>query len=73
MDLLRLLSSLRVKVNLLPLNPHDLSDLQRPSDERVLAFQEVLASRGVTVLQRRRRGGDINAACGQLLGRKESV
>lgn len=65
--LVRLLSPLRVKVNLLPLNPHDLTDLKTPDENRVLAFQQILVSKGVSVFLRRRRGADINAACGQLL------
>lgn len=70
-DLVKLLSPLRVKVNLLPLNPHDKTDLQPPSEQSVLAFQNVLVQKGVSAFLRRRRGDDIGAACGQLLGLKE--
>ncbi len=66
--LVRLLSHLRVKINLLTLNPHDKTDLAPPSQERVLAFQKILTDKGLTAILRRRRGADINAACGQLLG-----
>jgi 23S rRNA (adenine2503-C2)-methyltransferase len=66
-DLVRLLAPLRVKVNLLPLNPHDRTDLEPPDEERVLAFQKVLVDKGLTAILRRRRGADIGAACGQLL------
>lgn len=66
-QLVKLLSKLRVKVNLLPLNSHDKTDLQPPDDARVLAFQEVLVKKGMTAILRRRRGADIGAACGQLL------
>lgn len=69
--LVRLLNPLPVKINLLPLNPHDLSDMMPPDEERVVAFQDILVSKGVSVFQRKRRGDDINAACGQLLGKKE--
>ncbi len=65
--LVRLLSKLRVKVNLLPLNPHDRTDLRPPPEERVLAFQQVLVDKGLSVFLRRRRGADIGAACGQLV------
>lgn len=65
--LVKVLSRLRVKINLLPLNPHDLTDLVAPDEERVLAFQEILTSKGVSAFLRKRRGDDINAACGQLL------
>jgi 23S rRNA (adenine2503-C2)-methyltransferase len=67
-ELVRLLSSLRVKVNLLPLNPHDLTDLGPPDDARVEAFQQILISKGLTAIVRKQRGADIGAACGQLLG-----
>ncbi len=70
--LVKLLSPLRVKVNLLPLNPHDRTDLEPPDEERVLAFQDILARKGLTALLRRRRGADIGAACGQLLGMGKS-
>lgn len=66
--LVKLLMPLRVKVNLLPLNPHDLTDLEPPDDARVAAFQQVLIEKGLTAIVRKRRGADIGAACGQLLG-----
>jgi len=66
--LVKLLSALRVKVNLLPLNPHDKTHLRPPREEAVLAFQDILVQKGVSAFLRRRRGDDIGAACGQLLG-----
>lgn len=66
-QLVKLLAGLKVKVNLLPLNPHDKTDLQTPPDQRVQAFQEILVNKGITAIVRRRRGADIGAACGQLL------
>ncbi len=67
LDLVRLLSNIRCKVNLLPLNPHDKTPLMPPSEEKVAAFQKVLVDKGMSVFLRKRRGDDINAACGQLL------
>ena len=69
--LVKLLNPIPVKVNLLPLNPHDLSDMAPPSEERVDAFQKILVNKGVSVFMRKRRGDDIKAACGQLLGKKD--
>jgi 23S rRNA (adenine2503-C2)-methyltransferase len=66
-ELVRLLSHLRVKINLLPLNPHDRTDLLPPDEATVLAFQNALIQKGMSVYLRRRRGDDISAACGQLL------
>ena len=65
--LVRLLASIKVKINLLPLNPHDSTKLEPPEDGRVASFQQVLLDKGLSAFIRRRRGEDINAACGQLL------
>jgi 23S rRNA (adenine2503-C2)-methyltransferase len=70
-----LLSGLRVKVTLIPMNPIAASPLG-PSDwQRVLAFQKVLTDAGYSCFVRRRRGDDVAAACGQLalLGAKPKV
>ena len=61
-----LLQDLRVKVNLIPLNPAAGIPFERPSDERIDAFGRTLADRGITVMVRKSRGRDIRAACGQL-------
>ncbi len=61
-----LLHGVRCKVNLIPLNPFPGSDLERPEESAVLAFQEGLRSRGISAFIRLSRGEDILAACGQL-------
>ncbi len=67
--LVRLLRGLAVKINLIPLNRVEHSAL-KPSDEgRTRAFQKVLNDARMTCFIRRRRGDDISAACGQLVGR----
>ena len=65
--LVRLLSGLRAKVNLIPLNPAPGIPFERPSDERVNQFAQILADRHITVSVRKSRGRDIRAACGQLI------
>lgn len=65
--LVALLSGLKAKVNLLPLNEAPGIPFRRPSDARVNAFARILADRGVTVSVRKSRGRDIRAACGQLI------
>jgi 23S rRNA (adenine2503-C2)-methyltransferase len=65
--LVKLLSGIKAKVNLLPLNEAAGIPFERPSDARVNRFAEILANRGVTVSVRRSRGRDIRAACGQLI------
>ncbi|MGE0707160.1 MAG: 23S rRNA (adenine(2503)-C(2))-methyltransferase RlmN [Planctomycetota bacterium] len=62
----------RIKVNLIPYNPHEGAPFQRPSEQRVEAFRELLMAQGVEkVLVRRPRGDRILAACGQLALAKE--
>ncbi|MEO7888816.1 MAG: 23S rRNA (adenine(2503)-C(2))-methyltransferase RlmN [Vicinamibacterales bacterium] len=65
--LVRLLSGIKAKVNLLPLNEAPGIPFSRPSNERVDAFASVLSAKGVLVSVRKSRGRDIRAACGQLL------
>jgi 23S rRNA (adenine2503-C2)-methyltransferase len=65
--LVRLLSRIRAKVNLIPLNEAAGIPYKRPSDERIDRFAEILASRRLTVSVRKSRGRDIRAACGQLI------
>jgi 23S rRNA (adenine2503-C2)-methyltransferase len=65
--LVRLLSGIKAKVNLIPLNPAPGIPYERPSDERVDRFAQILADRYITVSVRKSRGRDIRAACGQLI------
>ncbi len=64
--LVKLLRGLKVKVNLIPMNPIEASTLG-PSDlSAVDAFQKQLFDGGIATFVRRRKGADIAAACGQL-------
>ena len=65
--LVKVLSGVKAKVNLLPLNAAPGIPFDRPSDERVNAFAKILADRGLMVSVRKSRGRDIRAACGQLI------
>jgi 23S rRNA (adenine2503-C2)-methyltransferase len=74
--LARLLSGIKAKVNLIPLNPAPGIPYERPSDARVDRFAQILADRHLTVSVRKSRGRDIRAACGQLIvegGSKKSA
>ncbi|KAF3433699.1 hypothetical protein FNV43_RR24802 [Rhamnella rubrinervis] len=53
-------------VNLIPFNPIEGSEYQRPYKKAVTAFAAALESRKITVSTRQTRGLDANAACGQL-------
>ena len=65
--LVTLLSGIKAKVNLIPLNPAPGIPFERPSDARVDRFARILADRHITVSVRKSRGQDIRAACGQLI------
>jgi 23S rRNA (adenine2503-C2)-methyltransferase len=65
--LARLLAGIKAKVNLIPLNAAPGIAFERPSDERVDRFAQILAERHITVSVRKSRGRDIRAACGQLI------
>jgi 23S rRNA (adenine2503-C2)-methyltransferase len=56
------------RVNVIPANPGPDPTLFAPPTERVDAFVERLAERGVTALVRAPRGRDVGGACGQLAG-----
>ena len=73
--LVRLLADVKAKVNLLPLNAAPGIPYERPSDERVNRFAQILADHGVNVSVRKSRGRDIRAACGQLIveGQKKAA
>lgn len=62
------LKDLPSKINLIPFNHYPGSPYKRPSNSRIDRFDKVLQSYGLTVITRRTRGDDIDAACGQLAG-----
>jgi 23S rRNA (adenine2503-C2)-methyltransferase len=72
--LVKLLTGIKSKVNLIPLNEAAGIPYARPSDERVNRFAQILADHHLTVSVRKSRGRDIRAACGQLIveGRRPS-
>jgi 23S rRNA (adenine2503-C2)-methyltransferase len=61
----KLLSNLRAKMNLIPWNPGELP-YEKPDAERVEEFRKILADKGLPVFVRYSRGQDVMAACGQL-------
>ena len=71
--LVKLLSTLRSKVNLLPMNLGKENNLQPSPPERIRRFQEILVSKGIPAFIRRPRGADIYAACGQLHRAEEQL
>jgi 23S rRNA (adenine2503-C2)-methyltransferase len=61
----RLLSGLRAKVNLIPWNPGALP-FRAPEPSSIEAFRSYLMEKGQFAFVRYSRGQDISAACGQL-------
>ncbi|WP_026377231.1 bifunctional tRNA (adenosine(37)-C2)-methyltransferase TrmG/ribosomal RNA large subunit methyltransferase RlmN [Aestuariibacter salexigens] len=56
------------KINLIPFNPFPGSPYTCSSNSRIDRFAKVLMEYGFTVIVRKTRGDDIDAACGQLVG-----
>lgn len=69
--LVRLLSPLRAKVNLIAFNPHPGTRLKAPDPETVKTFLQILLDKNMTAIVRKSKGADILAACGQLRARQK--
>lgn len=67
--LARLLEGVPSKINLIPFNPFPQSDYRRSSPQAIQAFQDILTAAGYVTITRKTRGDDIDAACGQLVGK----
>lgn len=68
-QLVELLSGISVLINLIPFNPFSGSGYKTSSNNVVHRFKEVLMQAGITTVIRKTRGEDIDAACGQLVGK----
>jgi 23S rRNA (adenine2503-C2)-methyltransferase len=64
---------IHAKVNLIPYNTVQGLEWKRPSDTRCRAFRDVLKNAGVSATLRLEKGGDIDAACGQLRLKRETA
>lgn len=65
-QLIDILKGRGAHVNLIPFNEVAGLPYRRPTDERLNRFVEILRDGGLFVHVRKRKGSDINAACGQL-------
>jgi 23S rRNA (adenine2503-C2)-methyltransferase len=65
-ELARLLRGRQAHVNLIPFNDVAGLPYRRPAQRNLTAFVEALRGTGVSVTVRKRKGADIDAACGQL-------
>lgn len=68
-ELVHLLAGSPCKVNLIPFNPFPYSEYRCSSSGAILQFQSVLMKAGIRTMIRRTRGNEIDAACGQLVGK----
>ncbi|MBI5967224.1 MAG: 23S rRNA (adenine(2503)-C(2))-methyltransferase RlmN [Deltaproteobacteria bacterium] len=65
----QILRGIRAKINLIPFNEHPGSPFQRPMDEAIQRFREILLAKRFPAMVRQGKGLDILAACGQLGGK----
>jgi len=68
-QLVKLLRRLPSKLNLIPFNPFPGTRYQCSPDSRIREFQEIVMAGGLIATVRKTRGDDIDAACGQLVGK----
>ncbi len=68
-QLVKQIGDIPCKLNLIPFNPYPHA-IYRCSDKLTIdRFREYVSSKGIITVTRRARGEDIDAACGQLVGR----
>jgi len=63
------LHDIKCNINLIPYNPTEKNDYQRPDNGSIMKFKYLLEHSGKKVTVRLERGADIDAACGQLRGK----
>ncbi len=68
-----LLDKQKSKINLIPYNDFPDSKFKRPSNSKIIWFQEELLKRGYICTTRTTKGQDILAACGQLKSEYEKL
>jgi 23S rRNA (adenine2503-C2)-methyltransferase len=68
-SLAKLLNGMSAKVNLIPFNPFPKTQYKTSKKDTIRLFQDILFKSGIRTTTRRTRGGDVDAACGQLVGK----
>lgn len=64
-QLIKLLSNLKVKINLIPYNPTKTFNAQPSTEEQINLFAKYINSKDIMITVRRSRGKKIQGACGQ--------
>jgi len=67
--LVKLLRTVPSKLNLIPFNPFPGTQYRCSSQDRIKQFQEIVMRGDLIATVRKTRGEDIDAACGQLVGK----
>ena len=67
--LAKLLADIPSKLNLIPFNPYPHAIYQCSDQQTIDRFRDYVVSKGIVTVTRKTRGDDIDAACGQLVGR----
>ena len=68
-QLAKILKGFPAKVNLIIFNPFHGTEFSKCSMETTDRFRDILVGSGIITITRKTRGDDIDAACGQLVGR----
>jgi 23S rRNA (adenine2503-C2)-methyltransferase len=71
--LAKLLRPIKAKINLIPFNPHEGCEFERPAESDISRFQQLLIRKNYTAIIRHSKGADISAACGQLKARRSGL
>jgi len=67
--LVKLLKDVPSKMNLIPFNPFPNTDYKCSSRQAIEQFRDIVHKAGIVTTIRKTRGEDIDAACGQLVGK----
>ncbi len=70
-QLIELVKGVPCKINLIPFNPFPKTTYVCSSAKVIDEFQRILMNAGLNTIVRRTRGADVDAACGQLVGKVE--
>ena len=68
-QLVKILRTVPSKLNLIPFNPFPGTRYKCSSADKIRKFQKIVMAGGLIATVRKTRGEDIDAACGQLVGR----
>ena len=69
-EIIQEVSNVKLMINLIPFNDIGHPTYEKPSNESVVNFQNILRKKGLTSYVRTTRGDDESAACGQLATKK---